>query len=139
MKKILSFLVVSLFCVAVYADMNVTGLIEDTKGEPIVGASVFVTDGNVGTISDYDGAFELSVPDGAKTLTVSFVGMKTQVVPVKRTMKIVLVEAAEALQGEVIAVAYGNVTKGSFVGSAQAVSSENIEKKFPHTSLSSLS
>ncbi len=131
MKKILSFLVVSLFCVAVYADMNVTGLIEDTKGEPIVGASVFVTDGNVGTISDYDGAFELSVPDGAKTLTVSFVGMKTQVVPVKRTMKIVLVEAAEALQGEVIAVAYGNVTKGSFVGSAQAVSSENIEKKSP--------
>ena len=129
MKKFLSFLVVSLFCVAVYADMKVTGLVEDVKGEPIVGASILVTDGNVGTISDYDGAFELSVPDDAKTLTVSFVGMKTQIVPVKKTMKVVLVEAAEALQGEVLAVAYGNVTKGSFVGSAQAVGAENIEKK----------
>ena len=131
MKKLFTFLVVSLFSVAIYADMKVTGAVLDTKGEPVIGASIVVTNGNSGTISDYEGKFELNVPDDAKTLTISFVGMKTEVVAVKSNVKVVLSENTEALQGEVIAVAYGNVTKGSFVGSAQAVGSENIEKKSP--------
>ncbi|MBR3566060.1 MAG: SusC/RagA family TonB-linked outer membrane protein [Paludibacteraceae bacterium] len=131
MKKIFTLLVFSLFCVSIFADMKISGIVEDAQGEPVIGASVVLTNGTVGTITDYDGAFELTVPDNAKTLTISFVGMKTEVVPVKKMMKVVLTEAVEALQGEVIAVAYGNVTKGSFVGSAQAVGAENIEKKSP--------
>lgn len=131
MKKILSVLLVSLVSLALYADMSIQGVVVDVKGEPVIGASVVLTGGTVGTITDYDGIFELVVPDDAKTITVTFVGMKEQVVPVKRNMRVTLEEAVEALNGEVMAVAYGNVTKGSFVGSAQAVGSENIEKKSP--------
>ncbi len=131
MKKILSVLLVSLISIGLYADISIHGIVEDVKGEPIVGASVVLTGGSIGTITDYDGVFELVVPDDAKTVTVSFVGMKEQVVPVKRNMRVTLEEAIVELNGEVLAVAYGNVTKGSFVGSAQAVDSENIEKKSP--------
>jgi TonB-linked SusC/RagA family outer membrane protein len=102
----------------------------DESGEPVVGASVQVTGTNKGTISDYDGAFTISVPDDAKTLTVSFIGMKTEEVSIKNNMRITLHENTEVIQ-DIVVTGYGNVSKGSFAGSAQAVDAETIEKKSP--------
>lgn len=131
MKKLFTLLALGLLSMSLFAqDKKISGIVVDEAGEPIVGASVQVTGTTLGTISDYDGQFELTVPESAKTLTVSYIGMQTQEVVVKNNLRITLHESAEVLQ-EVIAVAYGNVSKGSFAGSAQAVSAENIEKKNP--------
>jgi TonB-linked SusC/RagA family outer membrane protein len=112
------------------AAKQVSGVVLDSNNEPVIGASVMVKGSSVGTISDYDGEFILEVDDDAKVLVVSFVGMKTQEVPVQAYVKVVLHEATEMIQ-EVVVTGYGNVSKGSFAGSAQAVNAETIENKSP--------
>lgn len=128
MKKIFMFLALCLVSLGVMAEKQISGVVVDEKGEPIIGASVQVKGTTTGTISDYDGEFTLSVPDDATTLTVSFVGMQTQEVEIAKRMRITLHEASEMIQ-EVVVTGYGNVTKGSFAGSAQAVNAEVIENK----------
>jgi len=130
MKKIFMFLALCLVSLGVMAEKQISGVVVDEKGEPIIGASVQVKGTTTGTISDYDGEFALSVPDDATTLTVSFVGMQTQEVGIEKRMRITLHEASEMIQ-EVVVTGYGNVTKGSFAGSARAIDAENIEKKSP--------
>ena len=57
----------------------ITGNIVDEEGEPLIGANVSLK-GNtaIGTITDYDGNFSLSIPSETKTIVVTYVGMATQ-------------------------------------------------------------
>ena len=130
MKKIFTLLVLGFISLGMMAEKQISGLVLDVKDEPVIGASVMVKGTTIGTITDYDGEFLLSVSDDATTLVVSFVGMKTQEVAIKERMIITLYEATEMIQ-EVVVTGYGNVSKGSFAGSAQAVNAETIEKKSP--------
>ena len=130
MKKIFTLLAVCFLSLGMMAEKQVSGLVLDSNNEPVIGASVTVKGTSQGTISDYDGEFLLSVADDATTLVVSFVGMKTQEVAIKERVIVVLHEATEMIQ-EVVVTGYGNVSKGSFAGSAQAVDAEVIEKKSP--------
>ena len=100
-RKLLLFLAFFLIGIgsAVAQDKKVSGTVTDTEGEPVIGATVLVTgSANVGTITDVDGKFELSVPSSASTLTVSFIGMQKQEVAIASKMDIVLEPAAEQLR-----------------------------------------
>ena len=130
MKKIFTLLVLGFISLGMMAEKQISGVVLDVKEEPVIGASVMVKGTSIGTITDYDGEFLLSVSDDATTLVVSFVGMKSQEVAIKERMIIVLHEATEMIQ-EVVVTGYGNVSKGSFAGSAQAVNAETIENKSP--------
>ena len=130
MKKIFALLAVCFLSLGMMAEKQISGLVLDANNEPVIGASVMVKGTSQGTISDYDGEFILTVADDATTLVVSFVGMSTQEVTIKERMIITLYEATEMIQ-EVVVTGYGNVSKGSFAGSAQAVDAEVIEKKSP--------
>jgi len=130
MKKIFTLLFLAVLSIAVYADKQVSGVILDAKGEPVIGASIQAKGTTQGTISDYDGKFEMSVPESVKTLVVSFVGMATKEVDAGQNIKVTMVENTEVLQ-DVVVTGYGNVSKGSYAGSAQAVKAEDIEKKSP--------
>jgi TonB-linked SusC/RagA family outer membrane protein len=130
MKKILTLLFLAALSIGLYAEKQVSGVVVDAKGEPVIGASIQAAGTTLGTISDYDGEFEMSVPESVKTLVVSFVGMATQEVPAGKNIKVTLLENTEVIQ-EVVVTGYGNVSKGSFAGSAQAVKAEDIEKKSP--------
>lgn len=87
---------------------KVTGsVISSEDGLPVVGASVLVKGTAQGTITDVDGNFTLSnLPSTAKTLTVSFVGLRTAEVPIKPEMRIVLQSDAQNLD-EVVVTAMG--------------------------------
>ena len=130
MKKIFTLLVLGFISLGMMAEKQISGLVLDSKDEPVIGASVMVKGTTTGTITDYDGEFILSVNDDATTLVVSFVGMQQQEVAIKERMTIVLHEATEMLE-DIVVTGYGNVSKGSFAGSAQAVDAEVIEKKSP--------
>ena len=130
MKKIFTLLFLAVLSLAVYADQQVSGVVVDANGEPVIGASIQAQGSTQGTISDYDGKFEMSVPESVKTLVVSFVGMATQEVPVGRNLKIVMKENTEVLQ-DVVVTGYGNVSKGGYAGSVETVKAEDIEKKNP--------
>ena len=130
MKKILTLLFLAMLSVGLLAQKHVNGVVLDAKGEPVIGASIQAEGTTLGTISDYDGQFEMDVPESVKTLIVSFVGMATQSVPAGKNMRIIMQENTELIQ-EVVVTGFGNVSKGSYAGSAQAVKAEDIEKKSP--------
>ncbi len=106
---------------------KVTGIVtSEEDGFPVVGASVLVKGTTVGAVTDLDGNFVLSnVPNSAKTLVVSYIGMVSQELPVKAIMKVVLKPDSEQLE-EVIVVAYGTAKKASFTGSASVVKAGEI-------------
>ena len=77
MKK----LTVTLFCLTLamvsFADINVKGTVIDADtSEPMIGVSILVKGTTTGTITDFDGNFEMVVPDKA-TLQLSYMGYKT--------------------------------------------------------------
>ena len=57
---------------------TISGTVADSKGEPIIGATILAKGTTSGTITDLDGKFTLSVPSSTRVLVVSYVGMKTQ-------------------------------------------------------------
>ncbi|GHU76730.1 SusC/RagA family TonB-linked outer membrane protein [Bacteroidia bacterium] len=86
---------------------RVTGtVISADDNEPIIGASVMVRGTTIGTVTDINGAFTLNVPSDAKTLSISYVGMVSQEVPVKPTLHILLQSDAQKL-GEIVVTAMG--------------------------------
>ena len=109
MKKIFTLLALCLLTISMMAQKHVSGLVLDSKNEPVIGASVQVKGTTTGTITDYDGVFELSVPADATTLVVSFIGMKTQEVAIKARVTVILQEATEMIE-EVVVTGYGNVS-----------------------------
>ena len=108
---------------------TVTGVvISEEDGQPVIGASVLVKGTQIGTITGVDGDLTLSgVPSSAKTLQISFIGMKTEEVAIKSHVKVTLKSDSEMLD-EVMVVAYGTAKKSSFTGSASVVSSDQIGK-----------
>jgi TonB-linked SusC/RagA family outer membrane protein len=130
MKKIFTLLFFVALSLGLYAQKQVSGVVVDANGEPVIGASIQAKGSTQGTISDYDGTFEMSVPESVKTLVVSFVGMATKEVAAGENLRIVLTENTEVLQ-DVVVTGVMNVSKGSFAGSAQAIDAETIEKKSP--------
>lgn len=115
----------------------VTGVVISSEDNyPVVGASVLVVGSSIGAVTNVDGKFSLSVPATARMLKVSFVGMVTKQVPIKSgTLQIVL-DPDSKLLDEVMVVAYGTASKGSFTGSASVVSLDKIEDR-PTTEVTS--
>lgn len=86
---------------------RVTGTITSSEdGEPVVGASIVVKGTTTGTITNYDGKFTLDVPSSAKTLVISYIGMKAKEVAVSRTVNVKLDNDTQNLD-EVVVTAMG--------------------------------
>ncbi len=114
---------------------QVTGtVISAEDGEPIVGASVMVKGTQLGTVTDIDGKFSiLRVPESAKTLQVSFIGMESQEVAIKPGEIRVALQLNTELLDEVVMVAYGTAKKSSLTGAVSSVNSEAIERTISTT------
>ncbi|MGV8093941.1 MAG: TonB-dependent receptor [Mangrovibacterium sp.] len=109
---------------------SVSGKVTDSNGQPLPGVTVVVKGTTQGTITDMDGRFTLTgVLAGAKILVFSFVGMKTQEVPIgdKGVFSIQLEEETVGIE-EVIAIGYGTMKKVDMTGSAASVSAADIVK-----------
>jgi TonB-dependent starch-binding outer membrane protein SusC len=97
-------------------------------GIPLAGASVVVKDTKIGTTTDFDGIFTLSVPVSAKTLVVSYLGYATQEVAITNgEMSIVLVEDQNTLDEVVINVGYGSQKKSVNTGAISKVTAKDLE------------
>ncbi len=110
------------------ATINVRGTVTDIAGESIIGASILVRGTSTGTITDYDGNFSLQAPvDGV--LEISFLGYKTQSIPVnsRNNILITMEEDTELLE-EVVVIGYGQVRKGDVTGSLLTVKPDELNK-----------
>ena len=108
-------------------DTSLSGKVSAIDGNPIPGVTVTVKGKSTGTITDSAGHFTLKLIAGSKTLVFSFVGMKTQEVPITNSTvyDVVLEEDTYNLE-EVVAVGYGTVKKSDLTGSVTSVKNEAI-------------
>ena len=105
---------------------QVSGVILDENGEPVIGASILEKGTTNGTITDFDGNFMLDVAEGA-TLEISYVGYATQSLPAAANMRIVLKEDTEVLE-EVVVVGYGVQKKSDLTGAISQVTEKDLQK-----------
>ena len=117
-----------------WAQVTITGTVSDAQGEPVIGASILQKGTTTGTISDFDGAFSLSVTDAQATLVISYVGMKTQEIALqgRTSLTVKMADDSEALD-EVVVIGYGTQKKRDVTTAISSVSTEDLEK-IPMTS-----
>lgn len=110
-------------------NITVKGTVRDSKGEPLIGATVRVSGTTTGTVTDIDGNFTLANVPADATLEITYVGMKTQLISVngRTTIDVVMEEEAVALE-EVVAIGYGYMRKESLTGAITSIRSDDIEK-----------
>lgn len=110
-------------------ERSISGKVLSTEdGSPMTGVTIMDKQSMKGTITDIDGNFTLAVSPHTKTLTVSYLGYKTQEVKiVGNSLKIELEPDVVAID-EVMVVAYGTGKKSTFTGSASVVKRESLEK-----------
>lgn len=130
MKKYL--LIICCLCTYMLAfaqQRTVTGTVVDDLGQPLIGVSIFEKGTTNGVITDMDGNFSLKLTSENPTLVFSYIGYKTQEVPVggKTTLNVTMSEDAEQLD-EVVVVGYGVQKKSSMTASVSSVSSKEIVK-----------
>jgi TonB-linked SusC/RagA family outer membrane protein len=105
---------------------TIKGNVKDSKGEPVIGATVIAQGNNNGTITDMDGNFSLAVAEKSKTLVISYIGMETSEVAITgNSVNVVLQESSIALN-EVVAIGYGTVKKSDLTGAISSVNSAKI-------------
>lgn len=111
--------------------ITVKGTVKDNTGEPVIGASVVQKGTSNGIVTDIDGNFTLNVPSNS-TIVVSFIGYKTQEIPVagKKLIDVVMKEDTEMLD-EVVVVGYGQMKRSDLTGSVVSVSDAAIKKSVP--------
>lgn len=117
---------VSLYAVPQSTTQQITvkGNISDAAGEPIIGASIVQKGTTNGIVSDIDGNFSLTVPQGA-TLEIACLGYTTQEVVANSNVKVVLEEDTQTLE-EVVAVGYGTMKKRDLTGAIVSIKSEDV-------------
>lgn len=105
------------------------GSVFDNANEPLVGANIQIKGTQTGTLADIDGKFEISVLP-SQTLVVSFVGYKTQEIPVsgKKSIRVVLTEDSQLLN-ETVVVGYGTMKKSDLTGAISSVDVNDLSKR----------
>ncbi len=105
----------------------ISGTVKDATGETIISASVVVKGTSLGTVTDFDGNYSLDVPDDAKVLVFSYIGMQTQELDITGdVMNVVLSENSEVLD-EVVVTGYGTTKKRDLVTAVSSVNAEQLK------------
>ena len=131
-RKTVSAILMSVaFCSAVQAQNGITvsGTVTDSAADPLIGASVIVKgNASLGTVTDFDGNFQLKVPSEQTTLVISYVGMTTKEIKVgkQRNFKVTLQDDTQL--EEVVVVGYGQQKKASVVGAITQTTGEVLER-----------
>ena len=130
-QTVSAILMLMAFCTTMQAQNGVTvsGTVSDEAGEPLIGASVIVKgNSSLGTVTDFDGNFQLKVPSEQTTLVISYVGMTSKEVKVgkQRSFKVTLKDDTQL--EEVVVVGYGQQKKASVVGAITQTTGEVLER-----------
>jgi len=107
---------------------NLSGTVVGEDGAAIPGVTVVVKGTTIGTVTDMDGKFSFSAPADAKTLSISFVGMKSQEMAIENQTNFKITMAPEFIGvDEVVVVGYGTRMKEELTGSISTVSKEQMK------------
>ena len=140
MKQRLTMFIVSLFLFVgtALAQTKVTGtVLSQEDGEPIIGATIKIVGAGTGAITDYDGQFTVTMPEGKDMIEITYLGCKTETLKAVNGMRVMMKPDTETLE-EVVVVAYGTAKKQSITGSVSTVDQKVIEKRITSNVTSAL-
>nr|MBI1230970.1 SusC/RagA family protein [Cytophagales bacterium] len=107
--------------VAILVDVTVRGVVRDETGAPMPGATVSVQGTTTGSVTDIDGTYSITVPEGS-TLVFSFIGYATQRVQVGNQSEInITMNLDESSLEEVVVVGYGTQKRSDLTGAVSSV------------------
>jgi TonB-linked SusC/RagA family outer membrane protein len=113
-----------------FAQTTIEGVVNDSKGLPLIGANVAVKGTKNEVFTDFDGVFKINAKFG-DVLIISSLGFNKKEVKIKeKSIKIVLGELTETLN-EVVVIGYGSVKKKDLTGAVSSVRASSIEKGDP--------
>jgi TonB-linked SusC/RagA family outer membrane protein len=135
-RRMCSLLPLLLICAVSYAqNQNVTGRITDAEdNSPLPGASIILKGTSIGTTTDANGAYSISVPDENAILVFSFIGYASQEVQVngRTQVNIALSADIQALE-EIVVVGYGTQRKRDLTGAVSQVDAAKIAHQSPNS------
>ena len=130
-RHFLTFFSLLLFSVSSVAQYLVKGVVLDSDtGEPIIGASIEVVGSQIGTVTDLDGQYELSVSDVQAKLNVSYIGYKTLTLSADKASRILMEEDTQSLE-ELVVIGYGVQKKSVVTAAISKVTSEDLTNVLP--------
>lgn len=117
---------------------NVSGIVRDNTGEPLIGVSVTVKNNpRTGAVTDMDGRYSISVPRGT-TLVFSYVGYKSQEVKANGSQVNITLQEDRSSLDEVVVVGYGTMKKRDLTGSITTVKNDAITASLTSNALEAL-
>ncbi|MBC7888256.1 MAG: TonB-dependent receptor [Ferruginibacter sp.] len=109
------------------ADIKVTGEIKTEAGLPLAGASVKLKGSTLGTSTDVNGRFTLSIPAAGGILEISFVGYNPYEIAVKKDLQLsIALKQKDSRVEEVVVIGYGTVKRTDLTGAVSSVSAEKV-------------
>lgn len=126
--RMLAFLLGMLLPMCMFAQtIKVQGVVKDSTGETVIGASVVEKGTTNGCITGIDGDFMLNVSANA-TIVISYVGYKTQEVPVDgRSMLTIVLQEDTEVMDEVVVIGYGTMKKSDLTGAVSSLGNKSIK------------
>ena len=134
MKKLFTqFLLAFGFCLMMtagaIAQRTISGTITDAEtNDPLIGANVLLQGASGGTITDIDGKYSVSVPDGVTSIVVSYTGYIEQTVAIGASDVLNVALSAGAVLDEIVVVGYGSQSKKEITSSVVSVSEEEFNQ-----------
>ncbi|MEL7425286.1 MAG: TonB-dependent receptor [Bacteroidota bacterium] len=111
------------------AQRTITGQVTDSEsGETLIGANILVVGTSSGTITDYDGNFELSIPEGYDVLQFSYTGYTTQEIKLEASNVLNIQMSSGTVLDEVVVIGYGTVKREDATGSVETISTESFNR-----------
>ena len=108
---------------------TVSGKITDNKGEPLPGANVIVQGTTIGTVTNMEGNYSITIPNNANQLNYSFIGYNPQILSISGNIMNVALEESEMKLEEVVVVGYGIQKKRSISNALQGkVAGVSVDK-----------
>ena len=113
----------------------VRGVVRDSQtGETMPGVNVYIENTQIGTSTNIDGEFELTVPSTDITLMFSYIGYETLAVPLEGRVELDLTLTAVAITGgELVVIGYGDQRRRDMTGAISSVSSDIVERTVSST------
>lgn len=117
----------------------VTGVVSDSEGLPLAGASVSIKGTSTGTMTDGNGRYSIRIPESTAILVFSFLGMQTeeQVVGGREMVNITLKPVNQKLD-DVVVIGYGTVRKADLTGAVQSIGAADLNRENPGNVLSAM-
>lgn len=124
-KRLVHAIVLTCIPALSWAQKVYKGTVVDDKNEPVIGAAIQAQGEKTGVVTDVNGAFSITVPEGKK-ITISYLGMKAQTITPRMNMTVVMKDDVESIQ-EVVVTGIQRMDRRLFTGATAKVAADDVK------------